>query len=292
MKQYALTCLILSLSLVGLSACSSEKSTSAAASDVSEPMAEVAEATSSKAKAETSEKTASDGDADNPEAVITAQITENLPQLKISSITESVVPGMYRVALEGGEAIHTTADGKHIFNGDLLAIKKGGVDNLTEAWRGEQRVEALKKLDDKDMVVFPAKGEEKGVIYAFTDTSCGYCQKMHQEMDELNTLGLTIKYVAWPRYGLQSDAGQLMTDIWCSKDRQTAMTLAKSRQPVPKPEGECSQKTVILDQIALGQTLGIRGTPALFLADGRRVGGYRPAKDLAAEVAGNTTATP
>ena len=73
-----------------------------------------------------------------------------------------------------------------------------------------------------------------------------------------------------------------MAHIWCAQDREDAMTLAKTRKPVPTPEGECDT-TAITDQINLGRQLGVRGTPAVFLGDGRKVGGYRKASDLAAE---------
>lgn len=231
------------------------------------------------------------GAQDAPKAVSKASVStdsvktylkENLPELKVKSISDSELAGIYRVELDGGELIHVSSDGKHIFNGDLLAVKKGGVDNLSEMWRSQKRVAALKALKDEDLVVFPASGEERGVVYAFTDVSCGYCQKMHLEMEQYNKLGITVKYLAWPRYGLQSEAGQVIANIWCSKDRAAAMTKGKRGEPVPKPEGDCDQQ-VVLDQIGLGQSFGVRGTPALFTTEGRRVGGYRPPHELVNE---------
>lgn len=265
------TCVLAIATVLGTVGCGSDKSTASASEAV---------ATATAAVAQSSAVTA--GDQGGAVAAIKKSIADNLPQLNVLNVASSVVPDMYRVELDGGEAVHVSADGKYIFNGDLLAVKQGGVENLTEVWRSEKRVAALNALKDEDLVIFPAKGDEKGVIYAFTDTSCGYCQKMHSEMDELNAKGVTVKYIAWPRYGLQTEAGQTMVNIWCSKDRLAAMTLGKTRQAVPKPEGECDNQ-VVLDQVALGQSLGVRGTPALFLTDGRRVGGYRPAAELAAE---------
>jgi len=40
---------------------------------------------------------------------------------------------------------------------------------------------------------------------------------------------------------------------------------------------------LINKQIALGRQVGVKGTPALFTLDGRQVGGYRSAADLAKE---------
>ena len=234
------------------------------------------------AHAETVQTDEQGGDA-AAEQKIRDSLSQNLPRLSIVSMKESAAPGIYQVEINGGEVIHVTADGKHILNGDLLAVQPGGVQNVTEIWRSKKRIDALKGLKDEDLVVYPAKGEEKAEVIAFTDTSCGYCQKFHQEIPALNDMGITVKYVAWPRYGLQSPAGQTMANIWCSADREKAMDLGKTRQPVPKPEGKCDT-TVIDEQILLGREMGVRGTPAVYLSDGRKIGGYREAKDIAAEL--------
>lgn len=220
--------------------------------------------------------------AENIEAQIKKTLMTNLPNLPVVGMSESRAKGIYQVELGSGEVIHVTADGKYILNGDLLAVNPGGVDNITEAWRSKKRIAALDSLKDGDLVVFQATGEEKGEVIAFTDTSCGYCQKLHMEVPALNAMGITVKYAAWPRYGVQSPAGQTMKDIWCASDRENAMTLAKTRKPVPKTEGDCDISAMHA-QIDLGRQLGVRGTPALFLSDGRKVGGYRKASDLAAE---------
>lgn len=225
------------------------------------------------------------------EQLIRESLAKNLPRLAVMSLRESDAPGIYQVEINGGDIIHVTSDGKHIFNGDLLAIRVGGVENITEGWRSKKRIAALQGLKDEDLVVYQAQGEEKGEVVAFTDTSCGYCRKFHMEIPQLNAMGITVKYAAWPRYGLQSPAGQTIANIWCSKDRESAMTAAKTGQTLAKPEGECDT-SAIMDQIALGHEVGVRGTPALFLPDGRKVGGYREAADLAAEfkVAGKSAA--
>ncbi len=48
--------------------------------------------------------------------------------------------------------------------------------------------------------------EEKHVITVFTDITCGYCHKLHQQMKEYNDLGITVRYLAFPRQGLASQA--------------------------------------------------------------------------------------
>ncbi|MNR46183.1 Thiol:disulfide interchange protein DsbC precursor [compost metagenome] len=111
----------------------------------------------------------------------------------------------------------------------------------------------------------------------FTDTDCGYCQKLHSEVPELNRLGVEVRYVAFPRQGLQSPAYKELVSVWCAKDRQGAMNLAKTRQEVPA--AECDNP--VAKQYALGQMIGVSGTPAIVLANGKLIPGYQPAAQLA-----------
>ena len=276
--------------LVGFGGCKQEKADAADVAESKEVVEQVAPNLAEPSMPEASVNKMEMAETSSVE-LIKKNLTDNLPQLQVIEVLPSSAQGIYQVEINNGEVIHVTADGKHIINGDMLMVKAGGVENVTEAWRSERRIAALSELKDENLVVFQAEGEEKGEVIAFTDTSCGYCQKLHQEIPQLNAMGITVKYAAWPRYGLQSPAGQTMANIWCAKDRQEAMTLGKTRKPVPKPEGDCDV-AAINDQIALGRTLGVRGTPALFLSDGRKVGGYRPAADLASEFGVGPKAVP
>ena len=217
------------------------------------------------------------------EAAIRAKFRASLPQLSIVSIEETVAPGIYGITLSSGEEMMTSADGSFIFSGDLLAVQERGILNISDQNRGKKRIKALSTLKDENLVVFQAEGEEKGEVIAFTDTSCGYCQKFHAEIPALNKLGITVKYAAWPRYGLESPAGKVMADVWCAKDRTNGMTMAKTRRSVGETVAACDVTTLINEQISLGRQIGVKGTPALFTADGRQVGGYRSAADLAKE---------
>lgn len=208
---------------------------------------------------------------------------QRFPQVEIVELQAAAVPGIFQVETSAGELLYVSADGKHIFTGDLLDISGPAMVNLSENYRSEKRVDALKALKDKDLVVYPAK-EEKGEVLVFTDTSCGYCRKFHSEVAEINDLGITVKYVAWPRYGVQSPAGQTMVNVWCSEDRGAAMTKAKSNEPVTVPAGRVCEQNTIQDQINLGHQIGVKGTPAVFGLDGRQLGGYMKAGQLAQQL--------
>lgn len=218
-------------------------------------------------------------------AKIKQSLESQLPNLKVKSVAPTPVNGLFQLETTSGELLLVSPDGQYIVNGDLHKVEQGGVVNLTEKRRSEQRLGALKELKDKDLVVFKAEGKEKGEVLVFTDTTCGYCRKFHTEVPQLNKMGITVKYAAWPRSGLQSPAGQNMANIWCSKDRTAAMTRAKtSNDEIAAPTGKACDQHVIQDQINLGHQMGVQGTPAVFLKDGRQVGGYVPAAQLAAQL--------
>jgi thiol:disulfide interchange protein DsbC len=212
------------------------------------------------------------------EEAIKKSIKDNIPGAEVASIRPSPVRQLFQVELKNGSVFHVSADGSYLVEGDLYGLS-GGVRNLTEEWRAERRVALIKEIKDEDAVIFPANGVEKGVVYVFTDPSCGYCRKFHLEVPEINAAGVTVKYLAWPRYGLKSPDGELMTKVWCSSDRRDAMTRAKTGQEVTV-EGKACDTAVIERGIDLGHRMSVRGTPAIFDKEGRQLGGYLPAKAL------------
>jgi thiol:disulfide interchange protein DsbC len=64
--------------------------------------------------------------------------------------------------------------------------------------------------------------------------------------------------------------------VWCADDQQEALTLAKAGEE-PEPL-QCENP--VGEQYALGQAIGITGTPALVTADGTLIPGYMPPAQL------------
>lgn len=127
------------------------------------------------------------------------------------------------------------------------------------------------------MIIFKAP-EEKYAITVFTDVTCGYCKKFHQDIAEYNKKGITVRYLAFPRNGLHHESAKTMTSIWCSADRQKALTDAFKGETI-SPIEKC-QTVDIAAQFNIGHMLGINGTPALVLEDGTVIPGYMTADDL------------
>ncbi|MGV8843496.1 MAG: DsbC family protein [Pseudomonas sp.] len=214
--------------------------------------------------------------ASGPDQVIRKALLALQPDLPIEAIAPSPLAGIYQVQLQGGRLLYASADGQFLIQGSLLQLKDGQAVDLTAQAQSQGIVKELDKIARKDMVVFTPK-VAKTHITVFTDTDCVYCQKLHSEVPELNRLGIEVRYLAFPRQGVGSHGYNGLVSVWCAKDQQAAMTQAKSRKELPA--GTCDNP--VAQQYQLGQLLGVNGTPAIILADGQMIPGYRPAAELA-----------
>jgi len=194
-------------------------------------------------------------------------IAQKFPGLKPDDVHVSALPGMFQVTL-GSDTVYVSADGKYLIAGDLYEVDTR--NNLTEGGRAEARRAALAKVDERDMIIF-APTKVKHTITVFTDVECGYCRKLHGEIEELNKRGVKVRYMAYPRSGPDTEDWSKMEAVWCAKDRKAAITQAKRGEVVKS--AECGA-TPIAKQYELGEELGVRGTPAIFSSNGDYIGGY------------------
>ena len=215
--------------------------------------------------------------ADEADQAIRKTLHNLQPDTAVESIVKSPVVGLYQVSLKGGQQLYATADGQYLLHGYLYQYQNGDVVNLTEQAQAAAIAKAVADVPDQDMVIFAA-AVPKTSITVFTDTDCPYCQKLHEEIPELNKRGVTVRYLAFPRQGLKSHGAETLESVWCAKDRQKAMDLAKARKEVPKVS--CASNP-IAREYALGQSIGIQGTPAVILGNGQMIPGDQPAAILA-----------
>lgn len=200
----------------------------------------------------------------------------------IASVSESAVDGLYQVQFENGHVLYGTADGQYLIEGVMLKISDDGLRNLTAEATAQAVNGIINALPVDELVVFAAE-QPQTHITVFTDVDCGYCRKLHAEIGQLNDLGIEVRYAAFPRGGMQSPTANTMRSIWCADDQQTAMTRAKQGKSIQAIS--CDEP--VAQQYQLGVQVGVQGTPAIFLANGTLIPGYKPAADLAAEAIAN-----
>ena len=192
---------------------------------------------------------------------------------KIIEIKPTEVPNIVWVSLEGMSPIYATADGKYLIQGDVLRLGEKTIHNVGESLQAVNNKKLLSTLKVEDLIVYPAKGKTKHIVYVFTDASCPYCHKLHEHMNEINAAGIEVRYIAWPRGDQFMPA---MESVWCSADRKTAFDQAISG--VPLAPATC--KNPVKDQYKLGQNMGVNGTPAIYSQEGVYLGGYLTANEL------------
>ena len=163
------------------------------------------------------------------EVAIRQSIAKSMPSIKVDSVTPSVVKGLYELTI-GANLYYVSEDGKYLLQGHLvdIAAKK----DLTEEKLNEARKSAILKMGVANMIVFKPK-IAKYTVTIFTDIDCGYCRKLHSELDQYLAQGITIQYMFFPRAGKDSDSYNKAVSVWCANDRNAALTAAKKDQNIP-----------------------------------------------------------
>lgn len=193
--------------------------------------------------------------------------------VKISDVKRTEVPNIYWVNLENMPSVYATADGKYIIQGDVIRLGDTQLHNVSESLQSDENKKLFSALNVKDLIVYPAQGKAKHVVYVFTDASCPYCHKLHESIPDINAKGIEVRYIAWPR---GEQFMPTMESIWCSKDRQAAFAAVAKGEALPP--AQCTNP--VRSQYALGMRIGVNGTPAIYSADGEYLGGYLSADEL------------
>ena len=210
------------------------------------------------------------------QAQIEKAITGINSMIQIQSVKPIDDTPFYEVTLKTGERIYTDSTGSHFVAGDLYQVDIGSVKNLTDVGRRADLRELVSKIDESKLIIFSPKGEVKHSLLVFTDIDCGYCRRLHSEIEQLQENGVEVRYAAFPRAGVGSDSYKKYVSVYCAKDQNVTMTLAKAGK-MPDP-ATCDNP--VADQYKLGQKLGITGTPTLIFEDGEMQPGYAPWKEL------------
>jgi thiol:disulfide interchange protein DsbC len=195
-----------------------------------------------------------------------------VPNAKTIAISETPIEGVLQVQINS-DIIYMTADGRYLLQGQIMEVDTR--INITDQAKSGLRVGVLSELKREEQISF-APEKAKYDLLVFTDIDCGYCRKLHNQMDEYNEEGIAIHYMAFPRAGVGSASFDKFVSVWCADDQQSAMTLAKNggdpeSQKCPNP---------IAEQYDVGREIGVTGTPALVTTDGTLIPGYVPPAQL------------
>lgn len=204
--------------------------------------------------------------------VVETKIRSLVPNAKIIAISETPIEGVLQVQINS-DIVYVSADGKYLLQGQIMDIDTKA--NITDQAKSGIRLSLLTDVKLDEQISFSPKEPEYDLL-VFTDIDCGYCRKLHNQMDGYNEQGIAIHYMAFPRAGIGSDSYDKFVSVWCSDDQNEALTLAKNgTDPAPQ---KCPNP--IADQYELGREVGVTGTPAILTSDGTLIPGYMPPDQL------------
>jgi thiol:disulfide interchange protein DsbC len=207
------------------------------------------------------------------EVAVKKSLAAFMPQAKVESVKPAEIPGLYEV-IASGDIFYVSEDGRYLLHGQLYDTQ--GKKNITESKLSGVRNSALAAIGEQNMIIFKPENS-KHTVSIFTDIDCGYCRKLHSEIDQYMAKGITIRYLFYPRAGKGSESYKKAVSVWCATDRNKALTEAKK-------SGSLESKTCenpVDEHMALAEQFGMQGTPMIVTEKGNILPGYVPAAKLA-----------
>lgn len=200
------------------------------------------------------------------------------PNWRVLAVEESAMAGFYRIDINDGRVVYYAKASDHFFIGELYENRTEKIVNLTAEKAKQKRARLLLDIDLATTIVYPAIGDTKATVYIFLDVDCSACRKLHRQTSIMPKLGVEVRYLAYPRAGIDSTTYLKMSSAWCAKDRKAAL----SRLVVSNSyQEQTCESNPVSDHYQLGQRMGVAGTPAIALLDGTLIHGFQTAQNLA-----------
>ncbi len=188
----------------------------------------------------------------------------------VESVTRTPFAGLYEVVFDG-QIAYTDEKLDFVFFGNLYDVRGSTERNLTRERSAQLNAATLSR--SVDQAFKRVRGNGKRVLYTFEDPNCPWCKKLHGELNGMTDL--TVYTFLIPILG--PDSVEKSRAVWCAEDRAKAWDEAM-RGAMPGGRRDCT--TPLEKNVQLAQRFGIRGTPGVFLSDGRQIGGYVPAEQI------------
>lgn len=216
------------------------------------------------------------------DAAIEQRILQGLQQSRADArygkIEKTPIPGIYKVKVADGPTLYVSADGQYLISGEMYALEPGRFVSLHEQDRLDKRAALLAATNLDEMIVYAPKTKPKAIIYVFTDVDCPYCVKLHNEIPKINEKGIEIRYLAYPRAGIYSPSYSKIATAWCSNNPKEWLPRLQRGEVV---EIQDCENNPVAYHFELGNQIGVPGTPAIVLEDGRLFSGFHSADDIA-----------
>jgi thiol:disulfide interchange protein DsbC len=202
------------------------------------------------------------------------------PSTRISAIHPTVWPGVFEVAM-GANLAYVDATGRYFLFGHLYDMRQQR--DLTA-----ERKDAMARIDFGSLPLADALTEVRGkgtrTLAIFSDPDCPYCRRLEAELRGLDDV--TIHTFLMPLASLHPGAHAKAVSVWCAADRLSTWQALMLRDALP-PKADCPHP--VDRNIALGEQLGINGTPTLIAGDGRVLAGAASREQIESWLSGPGT---
>jgi len=186
------------------------------------------------------------------------------PSTRFGAVNPTPWPGVFEVVM-GTNLAYVDHSGQYFLFGHFYDMK--AQRDLTA-----ERKDQLARIDFDTLPLADAIKEVRGngarVLAVFSDPDCPYCQKLESDLRDLSNV--TIYTFLMPLVSLHPAAHTKAVSVWCAKDRIVAWHATMLRGE-SIPQADCPHP--VDRNVALGERLGINGTPTLIAADGRMLPG-------------------
>ena len=208
------------------------------------------------------------------EASLKKAIEAAYPKFKVESVVKTQYPGLYEVFM-GGQILYTDEKFNYLIAEGRL------VDPKTKKDITGERMEELTKIDFNslplDQAIKVVKGNGSRKLVVFSDVDCPYCKRLEQK--ELSQItDVTVYTFLYPLEQLHPNAAEKSKLIWCAANRPKAWNDWILNNQLPTTSGNCE---VPLERVGeLAKKIGVTSTPTLIFADGKRMMGAQPYKEI------------
>ncbi len=187
-------------------------------------------------------------------------------EMPVESVAKTPIAGIYEVVAQG-QIFYVDEKVNYVLRGVLFDSRTSELRNITA--ERDAQLAALSLSNAQDLAIKRVRGNGRRILYTFEDPNCGYCKKLQEELVKLNNVTLytfLLPIVSPP------DSVEKSKAVWCAKDRGKAWDELMSKGVVPGGSKTCD--TPIEKTIQLAQRFNVRGTPAIYLANGQQIGGF------------------
>ena len=201
-------------------------------------------------------------------------ISDAYPTVDIKDIKK--IDDNFHEIIINNQIYYATNDGKYLIIGNVINLETK--ESITENTKMKQRLSVIEDIKEENLIIYkPVKTDY--VLTVFTDTSCPYCQKLHDEIPKLLENSIEVRYVLFSRNGEEVEAYKQLVFAYCSENKLESIERLFAGDILDDVD---SCVNPLNENYKYASLLSVEGTPTIFLEDGRIIPGYQNSENILA----------